>query len=110
MTRGKAWTESDRYGNAIYLTWERWAHIVDPDNHPEVEPYFDRIQETIRSGRRQQDIYDANAYQYFRPFPNLPDQNTHLIVCVRYRWPINPDGSIREEKFVTTAYFQHLGQ
>ncbi len=109
MISGKAWTESDRYGNAIYLTWERWAHITEIDNHPEVEPYFDQIRETLRLGRRRQDVYDPNAYQYHRSFPNLPGRNSHLIVCVRYRWPVNLDGSIREEKFVTTAYFQHLG-
>lgn len=108
MTSGKAWTQTDRYGNSIYLTWERWAHIVDPDNHPEVEPYFDLIKETVQEGRRRQDKYDPNAYQYYHSYSGLPGQSTHLIVCVRYRWPANPDGTIREEKFVTTAYFQFL--
>jgi hypothetical protein len=29
MPSGKAWTARDRYGNEIYLTWERWSHIID---------------------------------------------------------------------------------
>ena len=50
MPSGKAWTVRDRYGNDIYLTWERWQHIIAPDNHPEVELYFDYIAETIKRG------------------------------------------------------------
>lgn len=106
MATGKAWTVRDRYGNEIYLTWERWEHIIAPDNHPEVEPYFDKIAETIRLGRRRQDKYDPNGYQYYHVFPDLPDQNSHLITCVRFRWHTAADGTVFEEKFVTTAYFQ----
>ena len=29
-----------------------------------------------------------------------------MVVCVRFRWVNEADGSVREEKFVTTAYFQ----
>lgn len=106
MTGGKIWTRRDRFGNEIYLTQERWAHIIDPDNHPEVEPFLDEVAETIRLGHRSQDPYDPNSYRYYRSYKNLPDDNTHLVVCVRFRWPTNPDGTVREEKFVTTAYFQ----
>jgi hypothetical protein len=108
MPAGKAWTVRDRYGNEIYLTWERWSHIIDPDNHAEVEPFFDRVAETIRLGRRRQDPYDVNGYQYYRAYPDLPDDNNHLGVCVRFRWRTEPDGSVQEEKFVTTAYFQYF--
>ncbi|MCQ3978873.1 MAG: hypothetical protein DPW09_36080 [Anaerolineae bacterium] len=72
------------------MTSERWAHIIDPGNHPEVEPFFDYVIETIKLGRRQ-DVYDPNGYQYYRSYANLPDHNTHLVVCVRFRWPANPD-------------------
>ena len=106
MPGGKLWTQRDRFGNDIYLTRERGEHIVDPDNHPEVEPHFDYLAETIRLGRRRQDPYDPDGYQYYRAFPRLPDDNTHVVVCVRFRWPTDADGTVREEKFVTTAYFQ----
>jgi len=106
MPDGKLWTQKDRFGNEIYLTHERWAHIINSDNHPEVEPFWDQIAETIQLGHRRQDSYDPNGYRYYQPYSNLPDDNTHLIVCVRFRWPTNPDGTVREEKFVTTAYFQ----
>lgn len=106
MPDGKMWTQRDRFGNEIYLTHERWAHIVNPDNHPEVESYFSYLKETIRLGRRRQDPYDPNGYQYYRSFPDLPSDNTHVVVCVRFRWFNAPDGTVREEKFVATAYFQ----
>jgi len=37
---GKRWTVRDRYGYEIYLTEERWEHIIDPENHPEMEAYI----------------------------------------------------------------------
>lgn len=104
------WTQRDRFGNDIYLTHERWQHIIDSDNHPEVEPYFDDVRETIRLGRRRQDPYDPHGYNYYRAFSDLEDDNTHMVVCVRFRWITKADGTMREEKFVTTAYMQALGE
>lgn len=106
MPGGKLWVQRDHFGNEIYLAQERWQHIIDADNHPEVEPYFDYVAETIRRGRRRQDPYDSKGYRYYLAFPDLPDGNNHLVVCVRFRWSSMPDGTLREEKFVTTAYFQ----
>jgi hypothetical protein len=108
MPDGKLWTQHDRFGNEIYLTRERWGHITDPDNHPELGSFLDHVRETVRSGRRRQDPYDPSGYQYYKSFPDLPDDNTHLVVCVRFRWRFVPDGIVREEKFVTTAYFQSV--
>jgi len=104
MPDSKLWTVRDRFGNDIYLTLERWAHIVE--QHPEVQPFFDLVAETIRLGRRRQDPYEPNGYEHYRAFSNLPDDNTHVVACVRFRWPTDAEGTVREEKFVTTAYFQ----
>jgi len=106
MPSGKIWTQRDRFGNEIYLTHERWAHIIDPDNHPEMAPFMDHIAETIRLGRRRQDVYHPQGYQYYRNFPDLPNGNTHIVVCVRFRWVTQADGVMNEEKFITTAYLQ----
>ena len=106
MPDGKLWVQRDRFGNEIYLTRERWQHIIDADNHREVEPYLDYLRATIHLGRRKQDAYDPNSYRYYRVFPDLPDDNTHVVVCVRFLWHTEQDGAVREEKFVTTAYFQ----
>jgi hypothetical protein len=55
MTSGKRWIVRDRYNNEIYLTHERWCHIADPINHPEMVAYEERLQEAVRSGHRRQD-------------------------------------------------------
>jgi len=36
MVGGRRWTVRDRYGNEIYLTQERWDHIIESTNHPEM--------------------------------------------------------------------------
>jgi hypothetical protein len=43
----------DRYGNDIYLTEERWQHIIEPMNHPEMADYEKELEETIRRGQRK---------------------------------------------------------
>ncbi len=106
MPGGKLWIQVDRFGNEIYLTAERWAHIVDPDNHPEVEPYFECVRATVRQGRRRQDEFDPRSWEYSLAFPDLPLDYTHIVVAVRFRLRIDPDGTEHEEKFVKTAYFQ----
>ena len=108
MPDGKLWTQRDRFGNDIYLTYERWQHIIGSDNHPELESHFDYLRETIRRGRRRQDPYDPQGYKYYAAFSDLPDDNTHIGVCVRFRWTTRPDGNVHAEKFVTTAYVQSV--
>ena len=53
MIAGRRWAVRDRYGNNIFLTHERWEHIVEPFNHPEMEAYEERLKETIRAGKRK---------------------------------------------------------
>ncbi len=52
MTGGRRWTVYDRYGNAIYLTYERWEHITAPTNHPEMNDEtfvldYDELSDTL---------------------------------------------------------------
>ncbi len=55
MTAGQRWTVHDRYGNEIYLTQERWEHIIEDLNHPEMAEHEEQLRETIQSGMRKQD-------------------------------------------------------
>lgn len=52
---GKRWIVHDRSGNLIYLTQERWKHIADENNHPEMLDYEDYLQQTLKKGRRRQE-------------------------------------------------------
>jgi len=58
------WTVQDRYGNNIYLTEERWIHIKDNDNHPEMTDCEDQLVETLRFGKRKQDSLNPNKFRY----------------------------------------------
>ncbi len=55
MTDPIRWTVQDRYGNSVYLTQERWEHIIESINHPEMADYEEELQETVRTGTRKQD-------------------------------------------------------
>jgi hypothetical protein len=44
---------SDRWGNEIYLTDERWDHIVE--THDEMMDYRSHVLMTVRTGQRDQD-------------------------------------------------------
>ena len=76
---GKRWTVQDRDGNPIYLTEERWQHIVEADNHPEMADYEDHLQTTIQQGRRRQEPLNPRKYRYVQPFDNLPTGFNHIV-------------------------------
>ncbi len=40
---GIRWTTHDRYRNEIYLTHERWQHIIASINHPDMTNYEEHL-------------------------------------------------------------------
>jgi hypothetical protein len=60
---------TDRWGNRITLTDERWQHIIEW--HPELEGFEDDVLDTIRKGRRRQDPIDPHKYKYMYPVKRL---------------------------------------
>ena len=70
----RRWVIYDRYGNEIYLTQERWQHIIDPLNHPEMEAYEEYLQTALRHGRRHQEPLNPHKYRYIHYFDDLPDE------------------------------------
>lgn len=76
----RKWTVQDRYGNTIYLTEERWRHILE--SRPELELLLHKFLETIRTGRRKQDALVPNEYRYFKQFDELLPENNHIIIVV----------------------------
>jgi len=47
MTVPIRWTVQDRYSNTVYLTQERWQHISEATNHPEMEDYEDKMTQPV---------------------------------------------------------------
>jgi hypothetical protein len=98
------WTEKDRYGNEIYLTQERWQHIIEPINHPEMADSEDYLQETIRQGGRKQDALNPQKYRYSLAFDDLVEANTHIVAIVLFRFRVGQTGEPLPNNYVVTAY------
>lgn len=108
MTSGRRWTVHDRFGNAIYLTEERWEHIIEAINHPEMDGYEEELKETIQRGQRKQDLLNPQKYRYSRAFDSLPEYNTHMVAIVLFRF-MEEDGTIQPNNYIVTAYMKEVG-
>ena len=106
---GIRWTERDRTGHAIYLTQERWTHIIDAFNHPEMAACEAALRETIRTGSRRQDVLNPQKYRYSQPFPALPADNTHVVAVVTFRFQATATGALVPNNSIVTAYLKTVG-
>ena len=109
MIAGRRWMVRDRYGNDIYLTHERWEHIVEPINHPEMSAYEEHLKETIQSGRRKQASLNPQKYRYVNAFDDLAEDNTHIITIVLFRFSEGPGGEPVPNNYIVTAYQKEIG-
>lgn len=109
MSAGRRWTVRDRYGNEVYLTQERWEHIIDPINHPEMAEYEDRLKETIQTGDRKQDSLNPRKYRYLKAFNRLAEDNTHDMVIVLFGFILDERGKPAFNNFITTVFQKELG-
>ena len=106
---GIRWTTYDRYRNEIYLTHERWKHIIASMNHPDMENYEEHLKLTIRYGRRTQDSLNPQKYRYINVFNDLPEDNTHIIAIVLFRFSETSDGTLLSNNYIVTAYQKQIG-
>ena len=109
MTKGRRWSEIDRYGNEIYLTGERWEHITEPTNHPEMVLCEDELRQTIRLGQRKQDALNPQKYKYMKAFDNLIEDNTHIVAVVLFRFIENDKSVALPNNYIVTAYQKEIG-
>lgn len=93
MVLGKRWTVHDRYGYHIYLTDERWDHILE--FHDEMAYFEDELILTLKRGKRRQDALDASLCTYFCAFNHLPNGHTHIVAIVKFK---------PTDHFILTAY------
>lgn len=100
------WTVQDRYDNSIYMTEERWAHILE--SRPELEPYLDDFLETLKNGRREQDPLAPNEYRYFMPVDELLPENNHLVMIVIFKSKLDENGEYVPNNFVVTGWANYI--
>ena len=75
---------TDRQGREIYLTQERWEHILS--KHPELSGRLEEVLVTIRMGRRKQSKLDPQTYCYYRRVTNLPEPYDTIMIFVAFRY------------------------
>lgn len=109
MRAGRRWSIRDRYGNTIYLTHERWEHIAAPTNHPEMALHEEQLKETLQSGHRRQNALNPQKYRYIKAFDALPEDNTHIVAIVLFRFSRSDDGTPVPNNYIVTAYMAELG-
>lgn len=100
------WTVEDRFGNIIYMTEERWQHILG--SRPDLELYLDLFLETLRSGKRQQDPLFPNEYRYYKGFDELLPENDHLVMIVVFKTQLNQSGKYVPNNFVVTGWANYI--
>lgn len=108
MADGILWFTKDRYENEIYLTEERWAHITDPANHPELNHLVDELRQTIQVGQRKQDSLNPQKYRYSHAFSTLPEENTHIVAIVLFRFREDVNSRPVPNNYVATAFLKEL--
>jgi len=98
------WTVRDRDGRPIYLTEERWQHIVE--RHDELSHHLQDVLDTIRYGRRRQDPLNPQVYHYYRMCESLPHDFIGIEVIVVFRFTTE-HGQTVSNNFVVSAWGIH---
>ena len=88
----------DKNGNLIYLTDERWNHILE--FHEEMFNYKKHLLKTLRTGKRKQDPYDPSLYSYYHKFDDLEEGFNQVIVVVKFGFT----KTYEPNNFVLTAF------
>ena len=109
MPDGQRWTVRDRFGNAIYLTQERWEHIIDSINHPEMAAFEEELKDAIRIGQRKQDLLSPRKYRYVKAFSGLAGDNTHIVAIVLFGLSEDEQGRPVPNNYIVTAYQKEIG-
>jgi hypothetical protein len=98
----KQWTITDKAGHEIYLTDERWGHIVS--KHSELRAHREDVLDTIRLGRRKQTKRDPRSYCYYRRVTNLRPPYNAIVVLVAFRYHAVREAEPLPNNFVVTAW------
>lgn len=105
MSTGRRWSVEDAGGNPVYLTDERWEHIVE--GHPEMENHERDLRDTLRTGTRSQDSLHPQKFRYRKAFRGLSNDNTHVEAVVLFRY-VEENGILVPNNYVVTAYLKEI--
>lgn len=98
----RKWLVCNHRGREIYLTEERWNHIIS--RHGELRDHLDDVLDTVRQGRRQQQSHDPQTYVYRFPCETLPLPFNGILVVVTFRFEHQEHDEIRPNNFIVSAW------
>ena len=75
---------------------------------PELDPHFDKLLETLRTGRRKQDALIPNKYRYHKRFDELLPENNHLVLIVVFQTRLDEHGQYLPNNFVVTGWANYI--
>jgi dsDNA-specific endonuclease/ATPase MutS2 len=91
----KVFTVMDKQGKSIYLSKERWKHILK--EHPELSHCLSEVQQTLRRPLKvTESEYDKAIKYYYTYQKKRQQQAKYLLAIVKY---LNGAG------YIITAYF-----
>lgn len=96
------WIIRDRDGRPVYMTEERWQHIMD--RHPELINHLQDVLDTVRYGRRRQDPMNPESYHYYQLCESLPWDFIGIEVIVVFKFRVVEDDKIIPNNFVVSAW------
>ena len=92
----------DRDGREIYLTEERWEHIVN--SHSELKNHLQEVLDTVRRGRRRQQPHDPQAFIYRLRCDKLRPPFNGILVVVAFHFELKGDnGKMVSNNFIVSA-------
>jgi len=91
----------DKWGHEIYLTDERWQHIMT--RHPDMVGCRAQLLLTLQTGEREEKPYGSGKYFYWKKFRHLRPGRAKITVIVKFEMRKHGT-SLLPNNFVTTAY------
>lgn len=98
----RQWVVTDSAGREIYLTEERWQHIIS--GHGELRTHLEDVLNTIQRGKRQQQRKNPQAYVYRLACSTLRPPYNGIMVSVVFRFATSEKAGMIANNFVITAW------
>ncbi len=108
LISGRRWITFDRDGHPVYLTEERWQHVIEPLNHPEMIDYEDYLRITLQKDNASQEPLNPRKYRYVQWFDDLPTGFNCMVAIVLFGFKVTDKGETIENNYVTTAFLKHI--
>ena len=71
--------------------------------------YESQLRDTIRFGRRKQDVLNPLKYVYAASFDDLAEENTHIVAIVLFRFGEDEARHPEPNNYIVTAYQKEIG-